>query len=50
MSVAAYVTVRQQMYRNLDDSLIQRASQAAQKGVLTNLATSCRRFRPMRSA
>ncbi|TCC43736.1 HAMP domain-containing histidine kinase [Kribbella sindirgiensis] len=37
VSVAAYVTVRQQMYQNLDDSLIQRAGQAAQKGVLTNL-------------
>ncbi|MEU4287468.1 HAMP domain-containing sensor histidine kinase [Kribbella sp. NPDC026596] len=37
VSVAAYVTVRQQMYQNLDDSLILRASQAAQKGVLTNL-------------
>ncbi|MET9275510.1 HAMP domain-containing sensor histidine kinase [Kribbella sp. NPDC003557] len=37
VSVAAYVTVRQQMYQNLDDSLIQRASQASQKGVLTNL-------------
>ncbi|HET6985210.1 MAG TPA: HAMP domain-containing sensor histidine kinase, partial [Kribbella sp.] len=37
VSVAAYVTVRQQMYKNLDDSLILRAGQAAQKGVLTNL-------------
>ncbi|MGW6197344.1 sensor histidine kinase [Kribbella sp. NPDC055110] len=37
VSVAAYITVRQQMYQNLDDSLIQRAGQAAQKGVLTNL-------------
>lgn len=37
VSVAAYVTVRQQMYQNLDDSLIMRAGQAAQKGVLTNL-------------
>lgn len=37
VSVAAYVTVRQQMYQNLDDSLILRAGQAAQKGVLTNL-------------
>ncbi|WP_238173296.1 sensor histidine kinase [Kribbella speibonae] len=37
VSIAAYVTVRQQMYQNLDDSLIQRAGQAAQKGVLTNL-------------
>ena len=38
VSVAAYVTVRQQMYQNLDDSLILRAGQAAQKGVLTNLS------------
>jgi two-component system sensor histidine kinase MprB len=37
VSVAAYVTVRQQMYQNLDNSLIQRVSQASQKGVLTNL-------------
>jgi len=37
VSVAAYITVRQQMYQNLDDSLITRASQASQKGVLTNL-------------
>jgi two-component system, OmpR family, sensor histidine kinase MprB len=37
VSVAAYVTVRQQMYQNLDNSLILRAGQAAQKGVLTNL-------------
>ncbi|MFD7153055.1 sensor histidine kinase [Kribbella sp. NPDC059898] len=37
VSVAAYVTVRQQMYQNLDNSLVLRASQAAQKGVLTNL-------------
>ncbi|RZT12935.1 two-component system sensor histidine kinase MprB [Kribbella sp. VKM Ac-2569] len=37
VSVAAYITVRQQMYQNLDNSLILRASQAAQKGVLTNL-------------
>ncbi|MGW7681137.1 sensor histidine kinase [Kribbella sp. NPDC054772] len=37
VSVAAYITVRQQMYQNLDDSLIQRAGQASQKGVLTNL-------------
>ncbi|MEV5960437.1 HAMP domain-containing sensor histidine kinase [Kribbella sp. NPDC051952] len=37
VSVAAYITVRQQMYQNLDDSLILRAGQAAQKGVLTNL-------------
>ncbi|GAA3081346.1 two-component system sensor histidine kinase MprB [Kribbella aluminosa] len=37
VSVAAYVTVRQQMYQNLDNSLVLRASQAAQKRVLTNL-------------
>jgi two-component system sensor histidine kinase MprB len=37
VSVAAYITVRQQMYQNLDDSLILRAGQASQKGVLTNL-------------
>ncbi|HZX02593.1 HAMP domain-containing sensor histidine kinase [Kribbella sp.] len=37
VSVAAYITVRQQMYQNLDNSLTQRAVQAAQKGVLTNL-------------
>ncbi|NIK55684.1 HAMP domain-containing sensor histidine kinase [Kribbella shirazensis] len=37
VSVAAYVTVRQQMYQNLDNSLTQRAAQAAQKGVLTDL-------------
>jgi len=37
VSVAAYVTVRQQMYQNLDDSLTNRAAAAAQKGVLTNL-------------
>jgi two-component system sensor histidine kinase MprB len=36
VSISAYVTVRQQMYRNLDDSLITRASQAANKKVLTN--------------
>jgi two-component system sensor histidine kinase MprB len=36
VSVAAYATVRQQMYRNLDDSLITRATQAAKKPVLTN--------------
>ena len=29
VSVAAYLTVRQQMYRNLDDSLIERATHAA---------------------
>ncbi|WP_427887526.1 sensor histidine kinase [Kribbella sp. GL6] len=38
VSVAAYVTVRQQMYQNLDNSLTQRAVQASQKGVLTNLS------------
>ncbi len=37
VSVAAYLTVRQQMYRNLDESLTDRASQAANKGVLTDL-------------
>ncbi|MFI5691263.1 sensor histidine kinase [Kribbella sp. NPDC051586] len=37
VSVAAYITVRQQMYQNLDNSLTQRAVQASQKGVLTNL-------------
>ncbi|QNE23014.1 HAMP domain-containing histidine kinase [Kribbella qitaiheensis] len=37
VSVAAYATVRQQMYRNLDDSLVLRASQAAKSGVLTRL-------------
>lgn len=37
VSISAYLTVRQQMYRNLDDSLIDRAGQAADKGVLTNL-------------
>ncbi|MDX3003988.1 HAMP domain-containing sensor histidine kinase [Kribbella solani] len=37
VSIAAYVTVRQQMYQNLDNSLTQRAVQAAQKGVLTDL-------------
>ncbi|MET7278382.1 HAMP domain-containing sensor histidine kinase [Kribbella sp. NPDC005582] len=36
VSIAAYVSVRQQMYQNLDDSLTDRASQAAQKQVLTN--------------
>jgi two-component system sensor histidine kinase MprB len=35
VSLAAYITVRQQMYRNLDDSLIDRAQQAAQSGVIT---------------
>ncbi|MFI7059702.1 sensor histidine kinase [Kribbella sp. NPDC050124] len=38
VSIAAYITVRQQMYQNLDDSLIDRAGAAAQKGVLTNLS------------
>jgi two-component system sensor histidine kinase MprB len=37
VSVAAYITVRQQMYQNLDNSLQQRAIQAARNGVLTNL-------------
>ncbi|MGZ0150063.1 sensor histidine kinase [Kribbella sp. WER1] len=37
VSVAAYVTVRQQMYQNLDNSLTERAAQAAKKGVLTDL-------------
>ncbi|MEJ1107212.1 MULTISPECIES: sensor histidine kinase [unclassified Kribbella] len=36
VSVAAYLTVRQQMYRNLDDSLIQRSTAAAKSGVITN--------------
>ncbi|MEU4396140.1 HAMP domain-containing sensor histidine kinase [Kribbella sp. NPDC023855] len=36
VSLGAYVTVRQQMYRNLDDSLKDRAVQAANNGVLTN--------------
>lgn len=36
VSIGAYVTVRQQMYRNLDDSLKDRAVQAAKNGVLTN--------------
>jgi two-component system sensor histidine kinase MprB len=36
VSIAAYMTVRQQMYRNLDDSLITRATQAANSGVLTS--------------
>jgi len=35
VSLSAYLTVRQQMYRNLDDSLIDRAQQAAQSGVIT---------------
>ncbi|GAB3827996.1 HAMP domain-containing sensor histidine kinase [Kribbella italica] len=36
VSVSAYVTVRQQMYQNLDNSLVDRASQAAKNGVLTS--------------
>lgn len=36
VSAAAYVTVRQQMYRNLDDSLIQRTALAAKGPVLTD--------------
>jgi two-component system sensor histidine kinase MprB len=36
VSVAAYATVRQQMYRNLDDSLLDRATQAANSRVLTS--------------
>jgi two-component system sensor histidine kinase MprB len=36
VSIGAYVTVRQQMYRNLDDSLKDRVVQAANKKVLTN--------------
>ncbi len=36
VSVAAYLTVRQQMYRNLDESLIQRSTAAAKSGVITN--------------
>jgi two-component system sensor histidine kinase MprB len=35
VSVSAYVTVRQQMYQNLDNSLEDRAQQAAKNGVLT---------------
>lgn len=35
VSLSAYLTVRQQMYRNLDASLIDRAEQAAQSRVLT---------------
>ncbi|MEV6284355.1 HAMP domain-containing sensor histidine kinase [Kribbella sp. NPDC051770] len=37
VSVSAYVTVRQQMYQNLDNSLVDRAGQAASRGILTNL-------------
>lgn len=36
VSISAYVTVRQQMYRNLDSSLTDRAGQAAKNGTLTN--------------
>ncbi|WP_344178180.1 HAMP domain-containing sensor histidine kinase [Kribbella lupini] len=36
VSISAYITVRQQMYQNLDNSLIDRAGQAAKRGVLTN--------------
>ncbi|GAA1566153.1 hypothetical protein GCM10009789_19530 [Kribbella sancticallisti] len=36
VSISAYVTVRQQMYRNLDASLVDRAQQAARSGALTN--------------
>jgi len=38
VSIAAYVSVRQQMYQNLDESLEDRATQAARSGVLTNNA------------
>nr|WP_238355210.1 HAMP domain-containing sensor histidine kinase [Kribbella sandramycini] len=38
VSIAAYVTVRQQMYQNLDDSLRDRATQAAQQRQLTDQA------------
>ncbi|WP_237745030.1 sensor histidine kinase [Kribbella catacumbae] len=38
VSISAYVTVRQQMYRNLDQSLKSRAVQAADQQVLTRLA------------
>ncbi|MDX6280699.1 MAG: two-component system, OmpR family, sensor histidine kinase MprB [Kribbellaceae bacterium] len=37
VSIGAYMTVRQQMYRNLDTSLKSRAVQAADNRVLTNL-------------
>ncbi|GAA1111145.1 HAMP domain-containing sensor histidine kinase [Kribbella jejuensis] len=37
VSIAAYITVRQQMYQNLDNSLSQRVVQASRNGVLTNL-------------
>jgi len=36
VSVAAYLTVRQQMYRNLDDSLVQRSMTAVRNEVLTD--------------
>lgn len=36
VSISAYMTVRQQMYRNLDDSLVDRAQQAANGTALTN--------------
>jgi two-component system, OmpR family, sensor histidine kinase MprB len=36
VSMSAYMTVRQQMYRNLDDSLVDRAQQAANGTALTN--------------
>ncbi|MFF1818680.1 sensor histidine kinase [Kribbella sp. NPDC058245] len=35
VSIAAYVSVRQQMYQNLDKSLTDRASQAAKQQILT---------------
>jgi two-component system sensor histidine kinase MprB len=36
VSISAYMTVRQQMYRNLDASLSDRAGQAAKNGTLTS--------------
>jgi two-component system sensor histidine kinase MprB len=36
VSLAAYLTVRQQMYQNLDDSLVTRAQAAAESQVITN--------------
>jgi two-component system sensor histidine kinase MprB len=36
VSLAAYLTVRQQMYQNLDDSLVSRAQAAAESQVITN--------------
>lgn len=36
VSISAYLTVRQQMYRNLDDSLVDRAYSAVQGQVLTS--------------